>query len=239
MILERRAYTPRPGKARLFIEAQERSGYPDTPISANKLCYFNAVSGPKDQIVHYWAYPNLNDWQSKYALLYSSERVQQYLQMVRPLFLSQGYEFFVPAPIGELCPHFSDEKRWTVGSPPLARLKDRPNLIVEEQVIGLNPGTMPAYWEAYREHGLAATAGLSDHLIGVFRTLLGTQYQVLTLRWHEDLPQMKASRDALAQNADWRSFEETIAPLVREQHTQLLAPWPVPQMSPIFYEMTG
>ncbi|MEM6625239.1 MAG: NIPSNAP family protein [Pseudomonadota bacterium] len=236
MIFERRAYTPRPGKGRLFFEAQERTGYPKNPLWDHKVSYFNALSGPTDQIVHYWTYEDLGEWQATYDVVYSNEMVQEYLGHVRPLFLKQGYEFFAPAPIEQLSPYFSDDKRWTVGDPPIADFEEQPELVVEEQIISLNPGALPDYWEAYRAHGLAATQDISESLIGVFRTLLGTQYQVLILRWHQNLCQMSASNAALRQSSAWQAFQDAITPMVSEQHTQILSPWAVPQMAPLFYK---
>ncbi|MEM8935069.1 MAG: NIPSNAP family protein, partial [Pseudomonadota bacterium] len=121
------------------------------------------------------------------------------------------------------------------GDAPILRLSEHPDAIVEEQVISLHPGAMPDYWDVYRQLAPAATSEMPGGLLGGFRTLLGEQYKILILRWYENPSQLLAARADLRTNPHWHEFEDAVKPFVSAQHTQLLAPWAIPQMAPIFY----
>ena len=235
MILEKRSYTPRPGKLQAFIDAQYRTGFPQSPISEQRIVYCSAISGPIDQVVHFWGYDDLGDWQSRYGELHANERVQRYFRIVRPNFFEQKWEFFTPAPIEELSPLFGGEKPWVSGDPPVADLTSNPALVVEARTISLRPGSIPDFWDACREPEIASAMASSGELIGVFQSLLGVQHQILQLTWFSDLAHVVAARGRRAEDAVWRTFEEMLDSMTVGQESQMLAPLPIPQLAPLFH----
>ena len=40
---------------------------PRSPISDQKVMYTTALSGPVEQVVHFWAYEDLGDWQARFT----------------------------------------------------------------------------------------------------------------------------------------------------------------------------
>jgi len=235
MILEKRSYTPRPGKLQTFIEAQYRTGFPSSPISEQRIVYCAAISGPIDQVVHFWGYEDLGDWQSRYTELHANERVQKYFRIVRPNFFEQHYEFFTPAPVEELSPLFGGDKPWVSGDPPVADLTANPDLVVESRTLSLQPGSIPDFWDACRATQIASAMAPSGELVGVFQSLMGIQHQILQLTWYRDLAHVAAARRQRADDAVWRAFEDSIGSMVLWQENQLLAPMPIPQLAPLFH----
>ncbi len=236
MIFERRSYTPRPGRLQDFIDAQYRTGFRPSPISDHKVTYTTSLTGPVEQVVHFWAYPDLGVWQETYAGMYANPRVQEYLRRVRPGLAEQAYSFFAPSPVAELTPHFRDDEWWTLADGPIARLQDSPGMVIEMRTVSVHPGSLPAYWDATSEHSIAAPATLGGHLIGFFQSAAGVQYEALQLTWYADTNQLVEGVRARAADPTWQAFEQAISPLVGRQESQWLVPWPIPQMAPLFHE---
>ena len=117
MLLERRAYTLRPGAAEDFWKAQLVRGVTEEarPIMGRVIGWFEAASGPNTQIIHLWRYDSFEDW---YSRLYSKRSgAAEYYQLVRPLMLAQENRFMLPAPIPELTPYWGNGNDWLPGGP--------------------------------------------------------------------------------------------------------------------------
>lgn len=237
MIFERRSYTPRPGRLQDFIDAQYRGGFRPTPISPHKVAYTTSISGPVEQVVHFWVYPDLGAWQETYAKVYANPIAQEYLQTVRPGFVEQAYAFFAPAPVPELTPHFGDDAWWTLNDGPIALLHDSPEMVIEMRTVSMHPGSLPAYWGAATDHDIASPSSLGGNLIGFFASVAGVQYEALQLTWYADANQLVNGAHARAADPAWQAFEQAISSLVARQESQWLAPWPIPQMAPLFYDL--
>lgn len=235
MLFERRSYTPRPGRLQPFIDAQIATGFPDSPISAQKVLYTTSLTGPTDQIVHFWAYEDLADWEARYAPLYANENVQRYLETVRPGFLRQEYAFFRAAPLASLTPHFRAERWWKAGDDPLADLVESPDLVVEMRTTSVRPGSLPDFWQACATHDIGEVASPGGQLIGFFGSVAGRQYEVMQLSWYADTRVLIEASRARAADTTWQAFEAAISPLVDDQQIQWLAPWTVPENAPLFH----
>lgn len=232
MLIERRAYTFRPGTLEAFWRAQTDRGLdPATrPIMARLISYFETASGPRDQIVHLWRYDGFDDWFNR--LFYKSPKSEPYYRAVRPLMLAQENRFMLPAPVAELSPLWGDGRDWLTGGPAIADLESNPGLIVEEETTVLQPGTLPTYWEACR--ALARDAGAPDRIIGCFYTLVGQQHQVTQYRWHHDLAAREALLHSRRDGPARLEFLEAIRPLATSRQVTLLRPAPIAELVPLF-----
>lgn len=234
MLIERRAYTFRPGTLDAFWKAQTDRGVdPATrPIMARLICYFETASGPRDQIVHLWRYDSYDDWFAR--LFFKSPKAEPYYRAVRPLMLAQENRFMLPAPVAEFSPLWSDRQDWLTGAAPIADLELYPELMVEEDTTVLQPGSLPAYWEACRALAGGSDENARHRMIGCFYTLVGQQHQVTQYRWHTDLAEREALMRAQRGAPVRQRFLEAIRPLTVSQQVILLRPAPVAELVPLF-----
>ena len=236
MILERRAYTPLPGNSTAFWDAQLKRGFDVmNPLMERVIGYFETISGPAEQIVHLWRFDDLNDWHTRYSSLYGLKELEPYFRSVRPLLTRQENAIFVPAPLDELGPLFGGGRDWLPGGKPIVDIAAHPDLVVEQRTITLRPGSLPAYWEAYRTHGLDGSEPLRERLIGAFQSMIGVQHQVLHYWWFEDASEVAARHRICAEHTAWQAFEAAIRPHTVTHESQLLAPSPIAELSPLFY----
>ena len=234
MLIERRAYTFRPGTLDAFWTAQtERGVDPATrPIMARLICYFETASGPRDQIVHLWRYDSFDDWSAR--LFFKSPKAEPYYRAVRPLMLAQENRFMLPAPVAEFAPLWSERRDWLTGEAPIADLELHPDLIVEEDTAVLQPGSLPAYWDACRALADGPDQHLRERMIGCFYTLGGQQHQVTQYRWHPDPAEREAWMRAQRRMTAPQRFLEAIRPLTVSRQVILLRPAPVAELVPLF-----
>ncbi len=160
--------------------------------------------------------------------------LQPYLGVVRPLMLAQENKFLQPAPLAELTPLWGNGKDWLPHQEPRLVTHAPQALLVAECTVDLLPGSLPIYWQAYREHGLQATDLAAKHLIGCFLTVVGRFHQVLHYRWYADLATRSAHDDALRRDPHWRAFLGAIVPRIVASTSKLMAPASIAQMSPLF-----
>jgi hypothetical protein len=235
MLIEHRAYTLRPGNSAAFWALQQERGFELVrPIMERLIAYFATQSGPLEQIVHLYRFDSYDDWTRRLHGLYGVAALESYFKRVRPLMLAQENRFLVPAPIAELTPLWGNGNDWLPGATPLVDRAVQPALVVEESTLIMLPGSLPTYWQAYREHGLAAGNVATANLVGCFYTLVGRQHQVTHYRHYPSYAAQQAHAAALAENARWKAFMQIVAALAVSAETKLLAPAPIPQMAPLF-----
>lgn len=235
MILEHRIYTMKPGNLDAFVETQQARGFDImAPIMGNCVGYFATIAGPMTQMLHLWAFDDLEDWRGRYNQLYTNDALQPYFGTVRPLMLAQECKMLIPAPVPELTPLWGGGADWRPGQPKIGDLAATPDTIVEEQTSSLLPGSLPKYWEACAKHGIAAQAPLAGNLLGCFFTLIGPLHQV-THFWRFDSLADRDRRHAdVAASAAGQAFVDAVRPLATAQQTRLTRPVAVAEMSPLF-----
>lgn len=98
MIVEQRTYTCHPGKAPAYIKAYEAEGLAiQRPILGNLVGYFTTDVGPLNQVIHLWAYQDMNERSVRRARLLADPGWQTYMVKVQPLVLSQENKILQPA----------------------------------------------------------------------------------------------------------------------------------------------
>ena len=99
MIIEERIYTCHVGKAKQYVSMYEKEGLAiQRPILGHLLGYFTTELGTLNQVVHLWAYEDLNDRARRRGTLLNDERWKTYATKVQPLVLTQENKILVPAP---------------------------------------------------------------------------------------------------------------------------------------------
>ena len=99
MIVEQRTYTTHPGKWRDYLALYEAEGLSiQRPILGRMVGYYTTESGPLNQIIHLWAYTDLNDRAERRARLMAHPQWQAYVAKMLPWLQSQESKFLTPAP---------------------------------------------------------------------------------------------------------------------------------------------
>lgn len=235
MILERRAYTMKPGNLERFYELQVERGFDLVkPIMERVIGYFTTASGPLEQVIHLYAFDTLEDWRSRLHGLYPVPELQGYFQAVRPIMLAQDTRLLMPSPVDALNPLFSDTHTWRPEDAPLADPLRNRDLMVEERIIRLAPGGLPAYWAAMNEGGIEAMGPLETNRIGSFFTMIGPLHQVHHYWFFNGYDDRRRRHNAVSMNPLWTRFQDTVRALVVGQESILMHPAPVPEMVPLF-----
>jgi hypothetical protein len=237
MILEHRLYTMKPGNLDAFVAAQQARGFDIVaPIMGNCVGYFATIAGPMTQMLHLWAFDDLEDWRSRYNQLYTNDALQPYFGVVRPLMLAQECKMLTPAPLAELTPLWAAGQGadWRPGQAKAGDLAGALDTLVEEQTLSLLPGSLPKYWDACARFGIAAQRPLQGNLLGCFFTLIGQLHEVVHFWQFDSLAQRDRLHGLVADSAEGRAFAEAIRPLATAQRTRLTRPVRVAEMSPLF-----
>lgn len=108
MIVEQRTYTLHVGRMAEFLKLYEAEGLEvQKRILGHLFGWFFTEIGPLNQIVHMWAYPDLNEREKRRAELFRDEQWLAYLAKARPMFAAQESKILKPAPffkVGEPTP---------------------------------------------------------------------------------------------------------------------------------------
>lgn len=98
MLVEQRTYVLNVGKVQEYLKIYEEEGfYIQKPILGNFVGYFSTEIGQLNQVVHMWAYEDLNDRAARRATLVANEHWQAYAAKARLLVLNQETKILVPA----------------------------------------------------------------------------------------------------------------------------------------------
>lgn len=234
MIFERRAYTMEPGHVPAFDQAQIDRGFDLVKSYMDRLVgYFSTRTGTADQIVHFYRYDSLDDWNQRLRGLYGVPELTPYFVNTRKIVRRQVNGFYEPLPVDALNPMWGGGRDWLPETgAKLAALNG--DIVVEERSFQLRPGGIPAFVEACNESGVGALASMKDRSIGSFMSMVGPLHNITLWWWFEDVGEREARHADLAANAGWQAFIGKISPLLTDQSSVLMTPRPVPEMSPLF-----
>ena len=99
MIVEERTYTAHPGKWREYFALYEAEGLPiQRRILGRLVGYYHTDIGELNQIVHLWAYEDLNERAERRARLLGDPDFKAYVAKMLPLLQSQNSRILLPAP---------------------------------------------------------------------------------------------------------------------------------------------
>jgi hypothetical protein len=103
MIVEERTYTLHPGKVPEYLALYEREGLALQRAALGTLVgYFSTEVGTLNQVVHLWAYQDLEDRSRRRAELLADPDWQAYFARVAPLLQAMESRLLVPAPFSPL-----------------------------------------------------------------------------------------------------------------------------------------
>lgn len=99
MIIEERIYTCYCGKAQQYVRMYQEEGLAiQRPILGNLVGYFTSELGVLNQVVHLWAYEDLQDRAARRSRLLAHPEWKVYAAKVQPLVLNQENKILIPAP---------------------------------------------------------------------------------------------------------------------------------------------
>ena len=99
MLVEERIYTLQPGTANAYLTAYEQEGMAiQKRILGRMVGYYQTEFGALNQVVHMWAYTDLNERAERRAALFADPGWLAYLPKVRPHILKQENRLLIPAP---------------------------------------------------------------------------------------------------------------------------------------------
>jgi hypothetical protein len=103
MIVEQRTYTLRPGKVPEWMEIYQREGYElQVRILGRMVGYFSTELGTLNQVVHLWAYDDLEDRRRRREVLQAQPEWQALLQKLLPLVREMESKILIPAPFSPI-----------------------------------------------------------------------------------------------------------------------------------------
>lgn len=99
MLVEERTYTTHPGKWREYLRLYEAEGLAiQRRILGRMVGYYHTDIGELNQIVHLWAYEDLNERALRRARLMEDSDFRAYVVRMLPLLQSQTSRILLPAP---------------------------------------------------------------------------------------------------------------------------------------------
>lgn len=99
MIVEERIYTLHPGQAGAYLKAYEAEGMAiQKRILGRMVGYYQTEFGTLNQVIHMWAYEDLNERAERRAALFADPDWLAYVAKVRPMILKQENRLLLPAP---------------------------------------------------------------------------------------------------------------------------------------------
>jgi hypothetical protein len=98
MIVEQRTYTTHPGKWRDYLALYEAEGLEiQKRILGRMVGYYRSETGALSQIVHLWAYEDMNERMQRRHALTADTGFKAYVAKMLPLLQSQESRILVPA----------------------------------------------------------------------------------------------------------------------------------------------
>ena len=98
MLVEQRTYTTHPGQWRAYLALYEAKGLAIQRRILGRLAgYYYSEVGELNQIVHMWAYEDMNERNARRALLMQDPGWLAYVAEMLPLLQKQESRFLMPA----------------------------------------------------------------------------------------------------------------------------------------------
>jgi len=98
MIVEQRTYTTHPGKWRDYLALYEAEGLEiQKRILGRMVGYYRSETGTLSQIVHLWAYEDMNERTQRRHALMADPGFKAYAAKMLPLLQNQESRILVPA----------------------------------------------------------------------------------------------------------------------------------------------
>lgn len=98
MLVEQRIYTTHPGKWRDYLALYEAEGLEiQKNILGRMVGYYRTECGALNQIVHMWAYEDMNEREERRVRLMADPGWLSYVARMMPLLQSQESKILMPA----------------------------------------------------------------------------------------------------------------------------------------------
>ncbi len=99
MFVEQRTYTLQPGTVRDYLALYEAEGLPIQLRMLGRLVgYYATETGALHQVIHMWAFTDLNERQERRDRLLLDPDFKRYVAKILPLLVNQNSQILRPAP---------------------------------------------------------------------------------------------------------------------------------------------
>jgi hypothetical protein len=99
LIVEQRSYTTQPGRVGDYLKLYEAEGLPrQLHILGRLVGYYRTEIGELNQVIHLWAYADLDERRERRARLLQDPQFKAYVQKMLPLLVRQETKILTPAP---------------------------------------------------------------------------------------------------------------------------------------------
>lgn len=98
MLIEERIYTIQPERMEEYLALYEREGLPIQRKVLRMLGYFQTEGDALKQVVHLWAYDNLEDHSRRRAELQLAPGWKDYVAKIKPFYTKQECRILAPLP---------------------------------------------------------------------------------------------------------------------------------------------
>ncbi len=97
MLVEQRTYTTQPGRVRDYLALYKAEGLAiQQRILGRLVGYYTSEIGELNQVVHLWAYEDLNERRERRAMLLADPDFRAYVQKMLPLLVKQESRILLP-----------------------------------------------------------------------------------------------------------------------------------------------
>jgi hypothetical protein len=97
MLVEQQTYTTQPGRVRDYLALYQAQGLAiQQRILGRMVGYYSSEIGELNQVVHLWAYQDLNERSERRAKLLADPGFKVYVQQMLPLLIRQESRILMP-----------------------------------------------------------------------------------------------------------------------------------------------
>ncbi|MCG5073266.1 NIPSNAP family protein [Paraburkholderia tagetis] len=107
-------------------------------------------------------------------------------------------------------------------------------MLIEHRVYTLAPGTEASFWDAQRERGAHGLRPILERLVGTYAARSGAMDQIVSLYRYDSFEDWHTRLFGLYRQAELQPYFRAVRPLIRHQESRLLAPAPLPELTPLW-----
>ena len=210
MIYDIRTYDIAPGRVQDYMKNVREIAIPIRQDHGVKLggWYYSDV-GPLNQVVHIWAFEDLNHLREGGAAVRSDPRwVNDYMPSNRGLVQAQRDQLTYAA---DFAPSSYDP-----GEAPTP-------MIYDMRIYDINPGMVPEYMSAVRDVGLPVRQSHDVRLAGWFYDEIGSVNQVMHIWAYQGFADLEKKMKAVSTDLRWvEEYRPRVMNVIARQRDQLM-----------------
>jgi hypothetical protein len=232
MIIERREYALTPCRIADYWQAYEQWNrcLEEEGLIGQTLAFFYTAFGPKNSIVNLSAYDSFEHRCASFARIYR-RLSPDYVEAVRPWYVSQESALFEPSSLGEAV--FPDPDAIEALRKQVQVDGDAAKIVVVETSRDIRAQGLGDYAKVLGELRAAKCAAYDTNLLGSLQSVSGRLFRMLEYRWFCDA--QSAEQYVLTADSDSIMCEamHQLEPYIGDNHRTYLKVSPLPWLRPM------